>query len=116
MPMGLCNVAAIFQRLMNIVFQGMIRRELVVYLGDIIIVGSTLEQLLSNMSAVFKRLRRANLSGWLKPENKLDVQQFVGLKKLLSPFYQALRSNCISANSHHQEISFLVGERAGSRV
>ena len=41
MPFGLCNAPATFQRLMNAVLAGL---QCLVYIDDIIVVGSTFDQ------------------------------------------------------------------------
>ena len=41
MPFGLCNAPATFQRLMEVVLQGMNRKKCIVYLDDILVVGNT---------------------------------------------------------------------------
>ena len=52
MPFGLCNAGATFQRLMDIVMTGLNLEICLVYLDDIILYSSTLEEHLSRMSMV----------------------------------------------------------------
>ncbi|GBM71337.1 Retrovirus-related Pol polyprotein from transposon 297 [Araneus ventricosus] len=61
MPFGLCNAAATFERLMETVLRGLSSEACLVYLDDIIIVGRTFEEHLSNLRKVFQRLQNANL-------------------------------------------------------
>lgn len=65
MPFGLCNAPATFQRLMDRVLVGLQWETCLVYLDDIIILGSDVEEMLQRLSQVFDRLRQANLK--LKP-------------------------------------------------
>ena len=61
MPFGLCNAPSTFQRLMETVLKGIARTKGVVYLGDILIMGETLEDHLENVREVLHRLRAAGL-------------------------------------------------------
>ena len=65
LPFGLSNAPAVFQRLMNLVMQGLTWEACLVFLDDIIVMTSTFEQHLERLNAVFNRLRSANLK--LKP-------------------------------------------------
>ena len=65
LPFGLSNAPAVFQRLMNLVMQGLTWEACLVFLDDIIVLSSTFEQHLERLEAVFQRLRWANLK--LKP-------------------------------------------------
>lgn len=65
MPFGLCNAPATFQRLMESVLSGLARKKCLVYLDDILVIGRTFEEHLSNLREVFTRLTRAGLK--LKP-------------------------------------------------
>ena len=62
---GLSNAPAVFQRLMNVVMQGLTWEACLVFLDDIIVISSTFEQHLERLNAVFLRLKTANLK--LKP-------------------------------------------------
>ena len=65
MPFGLCNAGATFQRLMDLLLNGLNLEACLVYLDDIIIFSTTLEQHLDRLAQVLDRLQRANLK--LKP-------------------------------------------------
>ena len=65
MPFGLVNAPATFQRLMSTVFSDMNFESVLLYLDDIIIYSSTIEEHISRLEEVFQRLRRHNLK--LKP-------------------------------------------------
>lgn len=61
MPFGLKNAPATFQRLMNSVLRGYINNICVVYLDDILIFSTSLEEHKNNVQLVFNRLRENNL-------------------------------------------------------
>ena len=65
MPFGLCNAPATFQRLMELVLAGLQWKSCLVYLDDVIIVGSTFDEHLTHLRAVLNRIRDAGLK--LKP-------------------------------------------------
>ena len=65
MPFGLCNAPATFQRLMESVLAGLSRERCIVYLDDILVMGTTFEEHIANLRAVFSRLAKAGLK--LKP-------------------------------------------------
>ena len=75
LPMGLCNSASTFQRLMNMVLSGLTYTSCLVYLDDIIIMSSSLDEHLSRLEAVFRRLRGANLK--LRPDKCVVMQKEV---------------------------------------
>ncbi len=66
MPFGLCNAPATFQRLMETVLAGLVREKRVVYIDDILVIGTTFQEHLDNLEKVFDRLRDAGLR--LKPQ------------------------------------------------
>ena len=59
MPFGLCNAPATFQRLMENVVAGMVRDKCLIYFADILVIGKSLEEHLSNLREVFTRLQSA---------------------------------------------------------
>ena len=65
MPFGLTCVPSVFQRLMDMVLAGLSYETRLVYLDDVIVFGSTFEELLHRTEVVFQRIRDAKLK--LKP-------------------------------------------------
>ena len=65
MPYGLCNAPALFERLMERVLAGLQWKICLVYIDDIIVHGSTVDELASRLQQVLDRLRNAGLK--LKP-------------------------------------------------
>ena len=61
MPFGLCNAPATFQRLMALVFSGLIGIDCLIYLDDIIIFKSTFDVHIIRLEKVFARLQQENL-------------------------------------------------------
>ena len=66
MPFGLCNAPSTFERLMEKVLAGLQWKIALLYLDDVIVFSSTVEQQLDRLRLVFERLRKANLQ--LKPK------------------------------------------------
>lgn len=61
MPMGLKNAPATFQRAMNDIFRDLINDTCLIYLDDILIFSPSLQEHISSVTKVFKRLRQFNL-------------------------------------------------------
>ena len=62
MPFGLCNTPATFQRLMELVFSGLIGVDCLIYLDDIIIFGPTFDVHTFRLNKnIFARLQQENL-------------------------------------------------------
>ena len=61
MPFGLCNAPATFQRLMDTVLAGLQWTNCLVYLDDVIVLGRTFKEHLSNLKEVFDKFREARL-------------------------------------------------------
>ena len=72
MPFGLSNVPATFQQLMQLVLAGLQWSDCLVYLDNVIIMGRSFDEHLSNLQAVFERLRQAGLK--LKPKKCVFFQ------------------------------------------
>lgn len=74
MPFGLKNAPATFQRMMDTALRGLINKHCFVYLDDIIIFGSTIQEHNTNLAMVLQRLRELRLKiqpdkcEFLKPE------------------------------------------------
>lgn len=75
MPFGLMNAPTTFQRLMNTVLEDMNLSEVLVYLDDIIVFSSTIDEHLTRLERVFTRLRQHGLK--LKPSKCHLLQQQV---------------------------------------
>ena len=65
LPYGLCNAPATFERLMESALAGLQWEILLLYLDDIIVFASSLDQMLQRLDMVFQRLQKAGLK--LKP-------------------------------------------------
>ena len=65
MPMGLTNAPPTFQRLMELVLRGLHWSTRLVYLDDVIVVGKSFSDHMTNLEQVLSRFRDANLK--LKP-------------------------------------------------
>ena len=61
MPFGLCNAPGTFQRLMEHVLRGLHWSTCLVYLDDIIVFSTTVEEHLTRLAEVLTRLRQAGL-------------------------------------------------------
>jgi len=70
MPFGLCNAPNTFQRCMELIFRGLQWQTLLIYLDDIIIFSSDIDEHLKRLEEVFCRLVDAGLK--LKP-SKCDL-------------------------------------------
>ena len=66
MQFGLCNAPATFERLMEMILQGLLWKRCLVYIDDIIVYGKTFQETLQNLQLVFQRIRDAGLK--LKPK------------------------------------------------
>lgn len=61
MPFGLCNAPATFERLMESVLRGMLHKGVLVYLDDVSIHATTLDEEFALLEEVLCRLEKANL-------------------------------------------------------
>ena len=75
MPFGLSNSGASFQRLMGHILRGLEYRFALIYIDDIIIFSKSVEEHLSRLEKVFKRLCEANVK--LNPKKCNFVKQKV---------------------------------------
>ena len=75
MPFGLCNAPATFQRLMDLVLSGLQWSHYLVYLDNVITLGTSFDDHLCKLAAVFERLRKAGLK--LKPSKCAFFQREV---------------------------------------
>ena len=75
MPFGLCNAPATFEKLMEMVLGGLTWKTCLVYLDDIMVMGKTFEEHLTNLEEVFNRMKEANLK--LNPKKCLLFQKEV---------------------------------------
>ena len=66
MPFGLKNAPATFQRMMDTALRGLIGKICFVYLDDIVIFGSTIQEHHQNLVTLFERLRQTGLK--LQPD------------------------------------------------
>ena len=66
MPFGLCNAPSTFERLMDSILKELLGKSVVVYLDDVIVFGTTFEELLLRLKEVFQKIREAGLK--LKPK------------------------------------------------
>ena len=61
MPFGLKNAPATFQRMINHVLREFINNECVVYIDDILIFSTSLQEHINSITKIFKKLREFNL-------------------------------------------------------
>ena len=81
MPFGLCNAPATFQRVMHLVLRGMVWKQILVYLDDVVILGTSFGNAMDNLKMTLHRFRQYNLK--LKPKKCHLFQQeikFLGRK------------------------------------
>jgi hypothetical protein len=91
MPFGLCNVPAMFERLMKTVLSGVTYESCPVYLDDVVVIGRTFQEQLLNLQKVFKRFRKVRLK--LNPEKCQPSQKEVSyLGHIVSPDPKKLRA------------------------
>lgn len=92
MPFGLKNAPATFQRMMNEVLKNFIGKICYVYLDDIIVFSTSLEEHLDSLNKIFETLQEANLKVSL---NKCDF-----LKKESEFLGHIVTHNGIKPNPH----------------
>lgn len=69
MAFGLSNVGATFQRAMDMAFQNLIQKFLLVYLDDIIVYSKNVDEHLSHLKQVFEKCREYGIS--LNPKKSI---------------------------------------------
>lgn len=74
MPMGLKNSPSTFQRVMDNVLRGLQNSICLVYLDDIVVFSSSLQEHLENLERVFQRLRESNF------KIQMDKSEFLKLE------------------------------------
>ena len=75
MGFGLCNAPATYARVMNLVLRGLTWNTVLAFLDDILVLGESFEEHLSNLEDVFKRFREKGLK--LKPKKCVLFQNEV---------------------------------------
>ena len=75
MPFGLCNAGATFQRLMDVVLNGLSLQICLAYLDDVIVFSRELDEHLIRLRQVFERLQIAGLK--VKPSKCKILQKQV---------------------------------------
>ena len=75
MAMGLCNAPAKFQRAVQLVFRGMLWKQVLTYLDDLNVIGKNFQDHLDNLVMPFERLREYNLK--MKPHKCFFFQKEV---------------------------------------
>lgn len=79
MPFGLKNAPATFQRMMNHVLRDYINKICVIYMDDILVFSTSLEEHLDNLSKIFETLNKHNLKVQLNKCNFLAREtKFLG--------------------------------------
>ena len=75
MPFGLTNAPGTFQKCMEIVFQGLEWKSVVIFLDDLILFNDSFDSHLENLNEVLRRLTEAGLK--LKPSKCNSFQKEV---------------------------------------
>ena len=90
MPFGLKNAPATFQRLINFVLRDYINKICLVYLDDIIILGTSLQEHIENIRKVFSKLKEHNL--------KIQIDKSEFLKKEVAYLGHIVSSEGVKPN------------------
>ena len=75
MGFGLCNAPATYARVMNLVLRGLTWKTVLAFLDDILVLGTSFENHLQNLSEVLTRMREYGLK--LKPKKCLIFKKEV---------------------------------------
>jgi hypothetical protein len=89
MPFGLCNAPATFQRMMDNLL-GAHKDKCLVYLDDIIIMGKTMEECISNLKVVMRIIKKAGL--------KLKAKKCSFFKTKVNFLGHVVSGGCISTD------------------
>ena len=72
MPFGLCKAPATFQRIMELALSGLQWSTCLIYLDDVILFGTDVDEHLGRLREVLKRIEQANLM--LKPDPSIATE------------------------------------------
>ena len=105
MPFGLSCAPATFQRLMETCLSGLQWEKCLIYLDDIIVVGKTFDQMITNLRSVFDRLVSAGLK--LKPKKctlfwspKVYCTSGISYPKTESPLIRQRQRSLLNGQDH----------------
>jgi hypothetical protein len=87
MPFGLKNAPATFQRVMDNVLKELQEKICLVYMDDIIVFSTSLQEHISNLKLIFKRLRECRL------KVQLDKSEFLSKRSRIPWSYRHARRN-----------------------
>ncbi|KXZ75732.1 Retrovirus-related Pol polyprotein from transposon 17.6-like Protein [Tribolium castaneum] len=107
MPFGLKNAPATFQRVMDNILRGIQNEKCLVYLDDIIIFSTSLEEHIVRLKKVFERLRNANF------KIQLDKSEFLRkevayLRHIITPEGVKPNPEKIKAKTKEQKEEYLI--------
>jgi hypothetical protein len=71
MPFGLINAGETFQRAMNVSFQGLINKCVVVYLDNVIVYSKNIADHIQHITQIFERCRKRGIS--LNPKKMIFI-------------------------------------------
>ena len=79
MTFGLCNAPATFQRGMDIALNGLIGKDCLVYIDDVVIFANSCQELMEKCQRIFDRMRKYNLKAkWKKCQFLTDTITYLG--------------------------------------
>ncbi|KAK3557853.1 hypothetical protein QTP86_003254 [Hemibagrus guttatus] len=84
MPFGLTNAPAVFQALINGVFQDLLGKGVIAYIDDILVYSKSLEEHVLHVREVLSHLQRHHL--YVKLENVRELQRFLGFANFYRRF------------------------------
>ena len=114
MPFGLKNAPSCFQRMMNNVLSDLLGKECFVYIDDIVVYGSSLEEHNERLKNVFQKLKEANLKIQIdKSEFLKEEVQYLGYlitnKGLLPNIEKVKAINNLQRPKNPKEIKSFIG-------